>query len=385
MGANALDANTTGNNNTALGFQSQTGRTGGNDNVAVGAYCMNATATGDSNTGLGKSALHDLTSGATNTAVGHNAMFGMTTGDHNVAIGAQALEDNTTGTGNVAVGYDACRISTTASYNTGLGFYALRANQTGSDNTAVGYRALRYNTSNYNTAVGYEALLSNTTGNQNVAVGRGALYSNQSGVNNVAIGKHALYNCTNSGNVAVGEYAGGAVTTGDSNIFIGKNCGGITNGVHNIMFGYDYTVGNQSNLIGFNNQSQTITVSGSAGSWNFSSDGRDKTDIVNLTLGLGFINKLTPRKFRWDYRDKTRFPKGWEDDPDMLIKAGFIAQELQEVLKEENAEYTAIVDAKDPDKLQVSSTGMIPMMINAIKELSAENTALKARLDAAGL
>ena len=67
---------------------------------------------------------------------------------------------------------------------------------------------------------------------------------------------------------------------------------------------------------------------------------------------------------------------------DMLIKAGFIAQEVQEVLKEENAEYTAIVNDKDPDKLQVGASGMIPMMINAIKELSAENTALKARVTA---
>ena len=69
----------------------------------------------------------------------------------------------------------------------------------------------------------------------------------------------------------------------------------------------------------------------------------------------------------------------------MLIKAGFIAQEVQEVLKEENAEYTAIVNANDPDALEVSSTGMIPMLVKAVQELSAENNALKARLDAAGL
>ena len=69
----------------------------------------------------------------------------------------------------------------------------------------------------------------------------------------------------------------------------------------------------------------------------------------------------------------------------MLIKAGFIAQEVQEVLKEENAEYTAIVNSNDPDALEVSSTGMIPMLVKAVQELSAENNALKARLDAAGL
>ena len=64
----------------------------------------------------------------------------------------------------------------------------------------------------------------------------------------------------------------------------------------------------------------------------------------------------------------------------MLIKAGFIAQEVQEVLKEENAEYTAIVPDKDPDKLQVSSTGMIPMLVKAVQELSAKNDELAAEI-----
>ena len=62
----------------------------------------------------------------------------------------------------------------------------------------------------------------------------------------------------------------------------------------------------------------------------------------------------------------------------MLIKAGFIAQEVQEVLKEENAEYTAIVNDNTPDYLEVGATGMIPMMIKAIQELSVKVTALEA-------
>ena len=69
----------------------------------------------------------------------------------------------------------------------------------------------------------------------------------------------------------------------------------------------------------------------------------------------------------------------------MLLNAGFIAQEVQEVLKEENAEYTVIVNDKEPDRLEVSSSGMIPMLVKAVQELSVENNALKARLDAAGL
>ena len=51
---------------------------------------------------------------------------------------------------------------------------------------------------------------------------------------------------------------------------------------------------------------------------------------------------------------------------------------VEEVLKEENAKYTGIVNDNDPDALEVSATGMIPMMINAIKELSVKVTALEA-------
>ena len=68
-----------------------------------------------------------------------------------------------------------------------------------------------------------------------------------------------------------------------------------------------------------------------------------------------------------------------------MITSGFIAQELQQVLTDENVSYTGIVDTSDPENLTVSKEALIPMLVNAVQELSAENTALKARLDAAGL
>ena len=107
--------------------------------------------------------------------------------------------------------------------------------------------------------------------------------------------------------------------------------------------------------------------------------------IRDRPLGLDFVKKLKPRKFRWDYRDKTRFPEDSDKNPDMLIRSGFIAQEVQELLDQENASYTKLVGDEKPDQLTVGMTDMIPMLVNSIKELSAENTALKSRLDAAGL
>ena len=115
--------------------------------------------------------------------------------------------------------------------------------------------------------------------------------------------------------------------------------------------------------------------------WSFSSDGRDKTDIEDLQLGLNFVNKLTPRKFRWDYRDPERFPIDSKEKPEILIKSGFIAQEVQAVCEEENAEFTQIVGDTDPDNLCVSHAGMVPMLVKAVQELSAEVASLKSQIN----
>ena len=65
----------------------------------------------------------------------------------------------------------------------------------------------------------------------------------------------------------------------------------------------------------------------------------------------------------------------------MLIRSGFIAQEIQEVLEEENAHYTKIVNESNPDNLTVGASDMIPMLVNAVKELSAEVEQLKSQIN----
>ena len=67
------------------------------------------------------------------------------------------------------------------------------------------------------------------------------------------------------------------------------------------------------------------------------------------------------------------------------VRSGFFAQELLETQKESDAEFMDLVFDLAPEKLEAKQGNLIPVMVQAIKELSAENTALKARLDAAGL
>ena len=60
------------------------------------------------------------------------------------------------------------------------------------------------------------------------------------------------------------------------------------------------------------------------------------------------------------------------------IQVGVIAQEIQEVLPDVVRQTSLGCYSVNPDNLTW-------YLVNAVKELSAENTALKARLDAAGL
>ena len=60
------------------------------------------------------------------------------------------------------------------------------------------------------------------------------------------------------------------------------------------------------------------------------------------------------------------------------MQLGVIAQEIEEVLPDTVETMSTGVKIVNPDNLTWH-------LVNAIKELSAENNALKARLDAAGL
>jgi hypothetical protein len=99
------------------------------------------------------------------------------------------------------------------------------------------------------------------------------------------------------------------------------------------------------------------------------SDQRDKTDIVDLPIGLDFVNKLRPVKFKWQTRE--------ENIKNGRIDNGFIAQELQTVQNESNADYVRSVDTSNPDQLAAAYSRLIPVMVQAIKELKKENDDLK--------
>jgi hypothetical protein len=106
-------------------------------------------------------------------------------------------------------------------------------------------------------------------------------------------------------------------------------------------------------------------------SWTTVSDIRDKCIFGNVQHGRGFLQNLTPIEYAFKDR-KT----GCLTDPDGKRRYGFSAQE---VLAAEG-DKPVIVSTETPEKLQMTSDYLIPIVVNAVKELSSEVDDLRTRL-----
>jgi hypothetical protein len=378
LGYQALYSNTTGSNNTATGYTALYSNTTGQYNVANGYYALYSNTIGSNNTSNGYRALFSNTTGIQNTATGVNALYYNTTGQYNIATGVNALLSNTTGSSNTANGVSSLTSNTTGTQNTATGAWALYGNTTGNANTANGYQALYSNTTGIkNTATGLFALISNTTGFDNTANGYNALGNATTGKANTATGSLALYaNTTGTSNTATGFAALYGTTTGSYNAANGYNAGSSnTTGSNNTFLGNAAvnTAGGAtaSNTIVLGNSSvttlrcQTATISAL-------SDARDKKDVINIPLGLNFLNDLRPVKFTWNQRDRGRI-----DLPD----SGFIAQEALETVMNYDADWFGLVDHQNPEHFEISPGKLIPVLVRAVQELSQQNQELKALID----
>jgi hypothetical protein len=227
-------------------------------------------------------------------------------------------------------------------------------------------------------AIGASSLATSTAGASNVAVGAGSLYTS-TGDYNTGVGKSALYaNTTGASNTAVGYGAGVSVTTGDNNLFLGRDAG-LTGSP-----GGNITTADNIIVLGDEN----ITAANIQVDWTIASDARDKTDVEDLSIGLDFVKQLKPKTYRWDKR--SRYSEDQSIDPDGSHKAeqldvGFLAQDVDALEKS--------LDFKDTDKKNLISsvsddgqmyglkyTKFVPMLVNAIQELSAEVEELKSKL-----
>jgi len=430
LGYGSLDATTTANNNTALGFNAGTAVTTGTENVFVGGKSGDALTDADYNTVLGYEALTADTLGSKstaigtqtlmsqnfdsaqdthNTAVGYQAGVAVTTGTENTLIGSLSGDAITTGVKNTALGYKAVSSVTTGDFNTGVGRTALEnvttadgntavgvaagaQTTTGANNTAMGYLALNVNTTGHsNVAVGYKAVTACVDGEGNTAVGFEALLTEDSGSKSTAIGYRALKvqdNAASNHNTAVGYDCLSSDTTGINNTGIGKSAlNSLTTGDNNVGVGVESGAqGAMINIIGEDNRAvfgnNTTTHSYVKVDWTVTSDQRDKTDITNFTHGLDYANKLRPVNYVWDERSNYEdgIPDGSKKKSE--VQLGFLAQEVQAIETGLGIDNNAIVDTEFSDSLKMTNAKLIPVLVNAIKELSEKNDALESRLAA---
>jgi hypothetical protein len=191
----------------------------------------------------------------------------------------------------------------------------------------------------------------NTYGSSNVAVGSYALYWDLSGNDNVAIGYNSLNaNSTGYNNTAIGYNSGSSLTTGFNCTLLGSNAQPSSIDASNEI------------VIGDGN---VTLLRCNANAIMGTSDIRDKKDIVSIkpSTGIQFVRQLNPVDFVWNMRGN-----GKKNIPEQ----GFIAQELQQLQEETGIRIPGLVYDNNPERLEASYGKLIPIMVQAIKDLKNE-------------
>ena len=390
VGYQALE-NNTGNNNTAVGDQALEACTSGTNNTAMGDDAGVSVTTGEQNVLIGTSAGDALTDADFNVAIGSDALGADTKGSRSVAVGRRTLHaqnfTSATDAYNTAVGFEAGNDVTTAQYSTLIGGNAGDAITTGDRNTAIGYDALGAEVAgNYNVAVGMQALRSQTnssgTDTRNTAVGYQAGYNLTTGTENTLIGSNAASGDTITGanNTCVGYAAGHALTSGGNNLFLGHDAGRSTSPAGNQSTGSNTVCLGDDNIGDFFCADTSIS----------SSDSRDKADITDFNIGLNWVKDLRPVTYKWDKRSwygTEEEPLGTPDGSKKKSKVhiGFLAQEVLEVEKAngfgDSADTMLTCNlTEDGQRYGMKYERLVPILVNAIKELSTKNDALEARI-----
>ena len=122
-----------------------------------------------------------------------------------------------------------------------------------------------------------------------------------------------------------------------------------------------------------------------------SSDSRDKADITNFTPGLAWIKDLRPVTYKWDKRSwylgegETDITAVTRDGSKKKTKVniGFVAQEVLAVEQangfSSDADSMLTVDlTPDGNRYGLKYERLVPVLVNAIKELSTKNDELVA-------
>jgi trimeric autotransporter adhesin len=248
VGRDALASNTSASYNTAVGYQAAHLNSEAVGLTAIGARALYSTvasdntAVGTDNPGNYKAALEDNTTGRFNSAVGGGALGSNSSGSYNSSLGHGALGSNTTADNNTAVGYQAGYSNSTSNDNTFIGWQA-GYSYTGSGNTIIGQYAGHDGTTGVdNTFVGRNAGYLITSGSDNTILGT---YNGNSGGLDIRTSSNNIVLSDGDGNVRaywsnVGSTflpATAGITTGQAaNFFINSSTGELARSTSSLRY-----------------------------------------------------------------------------------------------------------------------------------------------------
>ena len=371
-----------GSFNVFAGSEAGRYNTTGNGNSFVGKYAGRSNTTGDGNSFVGSSAGKYNTTGTSNSFFGGSAGTLNSTGCFNSYFGLAAAQVNETGNCNVGVGACALQGTTSSSGNVAIGFAALRGyiNDLGcNDNIAIGREAGPLHDLGM-VAIGAFSM-SRIQGVRSTSVGYCSLYGSStppfftSPTDNSAFGWRSLANvCCGSLNSAYGSFSGLANTAGSRTSFFGYAAGcNNTTGCNNIAIGslagtdavLNLTTQSNQIVLGNNNHTNAyIKIN-----WTVTSDERDKTCVESVRHGLAFLDQINPVQYNWKDRETGEVT-------DQTPRYGFLAQEILAA----EGDPAILVDDNDPENLKLRESMMIPILVQAIKELHEEVKALKQQI-----
>ena len=390
LGANALDAITTGDYNTAIGQEALETVSSGHKNTSVGAQSLRYVNTGDQNTSIGVYAGDFITTGSNNVIIGYEADPSANSASNQIVIGkgATGQGDNYAVIGNA----DVTRVY--AAQDAGATLYAAGLNIGGSavslnnlsdvlvGNSSFFFGSDQSNASGayYSIGIGDNSLNSVTSGDYNVGIGQESLENLTSGHRNTALGAQSLRYVTGGQNTGLGAYAGDVITTGSNNVIMGYNADPSGSGADNqIVIGKGATgQGDNYAVIGNADVTRVYAAEDGAAVLYASatiqpSDLRFKSLIQPVNLGLQFINKLNPVSY---FKMSKSQYKGEEKNSETRYEYGLIAQEVDNILKESDPE-NSIISKDEEGFLGMDYKQLIMPLIKSVQELSEEVDRLK--------
>ena len=277
------------------------------------AFSMNAQMS-DNSSGTSATGIFSVAMGWNTLASGNWGSTAM--GEGGIASGSAstAMGRNTTASGHYST---AMGRNTTASgnYATAMGYYTEASGGYGA--TAMGTSTTASGTSS--TVMGDSTTAS---GDASTAMGRGTIASDYA---SLVIGQY-----NDSGSSVTSDAT--AFSTSNTAFVIGNGTPGSESDAFKVMFSGDATVSND------------LTVSGDV---NVSSDARLKSNIVSLGPTLSKLLLIDGKSYTMN--------KDGEE------KIGVLAQDIQKV-------FPKLVGTDDNDMLTVNYQGLVPVLINALKE-----------------